>query len=201
MTLHLDIVAAMNSPKLFQSSFAGPSWDGWRTVLKGAFALPMSAAEREFFRSVAARDPPTKRGRALWVVAGRRAGKDSISSLIMAHIAALFSRRNRLRSGEIALCVALACDRDQAKIVLGYTKSYFSEIPVLKKIVRRETSTGLELSNHVEIAVGTNSFRSVRGRPILCAVLDEAAYYRDESSATPDEETYKALTPGMLTMQ
>jgi hypothetical protein len=137
----------------------------------------------------------------LWIIAGRRAGKDSISSLIVAYIGALFSKRNRLRPGEQALCVALACDRDQARIVLGYTKSYFSEIPTLKRMVRREISTGLELSNNVEIAVGTNSFRSVRGRPILCAVLDEVSFWRDESSATPVEETYRALRPRMATMQ
>jgi hypothetical protein len=137
----------------------------------------------------------------LWIIAGRRAGKDSISSLIVAYIGALFSKRNRLRPGEQALCVALARYRDQAKIVLGYTKSYFSEIPTLKRMVRREISTGLELSNNVEIAVGTNSFRSVRGRPILCAVLDEVSFWRDESSATPVEETYRALRPRMATMQ
>jgi hypothetical protein len=196
----LDIVAAMNSPKLFQSSFLGPSWDHWRIVLKAAFALPMSAAEIEFFRSVAARDPPATRVKELWIIVGRRGGKDSIASLIISYIAALFNKRQRLRSGEIALCVALACDREQSKIVLGYTKSYFADIPTLKRMVKRETSTGLELSNHVEIAVGTNSFRSVRGRPILCAVLDETAFYRDETSAKPDVETYRALTPGMATL-
>jgi hypothetical protein len=190
----------MDSPKLFRSSFAGSSWDGWRAVLKGAFALPMSDAECEFFRSVAGRDPPTRRVKELWIIVGRRGGKDSVASLIISYIAALFSTRNRLRSGEIALCLALACDRDQAKIVLGYTKSYFQDIPTLKRMVKRETAIGLELTNHVEIAVGTNSYRSVRGRPILCAVLDEVAFYRDETSALPDEATYQALTPGMATM-
>jgi hypothetical protein len=197
-----NIVEAMDSPKLFQKSFAGPSWNPWRTVLKAAYALPMSNTEREFFHSIAgARDPPTKKVRELWAIAGRRAGKDSISSLIMAHTAALFSKGKRLRSGEVPLCVALACDRDQAKIVLNYTKAFFNDVPALRKLVRRETATGLELTNHVEIATGTNSYRAVRGRPILCAVLDEAAFYRQEESALPDEETYKALVPGMLTMQ
>ena len=200
MTLHLDIVSAMDNPKLFRSSFAGPTWDPWRCILKGAFCLLMTEDEREFFRSVAARDPPTKRVRELWIVAGRRAGKDSVASLILAHVAAFFNKRNRLRSGEIALCLALACDRDQAKIVLNYTKGYFREIPALKKLVRRETPIGLELNNGVEIATGTNSYRSVRGRPILCAVLDEAAFYRDETSAFADEATYAALIPGMATL-
>jgi hypothetical protein len=49
----IDIVAAMNSPALFQRWFPGESWDGWRAVLKAAYALPMSEAEIEFFRTTA----------------------------------------------------------------------------------------------------------------------------------------------------
>jgi hypothetical protein len=61
-------------------------------------------------------------------------------------------------------------------------------------------SPSLELENGVDIAVGTNSFRAVRGRAVLLAILDECAFWRDESSATPDEETYRALRPGMATL-
>jgi hypothetical protein len=190
----------MNSKKLFAPFFAGTSWDGWRTVLRAAFALPMSDAEREFFRSIAGRDPPAKQVKELWIVAGRRAGKDSVSSLIVAYTAALFNQRNRLRRGERALCLGLACDRDQAKIIQNYTRSYFANIPALKAMVKRETGNGVELDNDVDIAIGTNNFRSVRGRPILSVVLDECAYYRDENSANPDAEVYKALRPGMATM-
>jgi len=125
-----NIISAMDSPKLFQKSFVGGSWNPWRTILKAAYALPMNEVEKEFFHSIAGgRDPPTKKVCELWVVGGRRGGKDSVSSLIMAHTAALFSKDRRLRGGEIPLCVALATDRDQAKIILNYTKSYFAEIP------------------------------------------------------------------------
>jgi hypothetical protein len=113
----ISIVAAMNSPSLFQPFFSGPSWDGWRTVLKGAFALPISDTEREFFRTIAERDPPTSRVRELWIVAGRRAGKDSIASMISAHAAALFNQHDRLRPGERALVACLACNREQAGII------------------------------------------------------------------------------------
>ena len=92
----LDIVAAMNSKLLFANWFKGSSWDNWHTVLKGAFALPMSEAERAFFRTVAERDPPTKPVRELWCVIGRSGGKDSIASLVTAHAAALFDRRDHL---------------------------------------------------------------------------------------------------------
>jgi hypothetical protein len=81
--------------------------------------------------------------------------------------------------------------------VLGYTRSYFNDIPTLRAMVRRETGDGFELSNGVDIAISTNSYRDVRGRTLLLAILDEVAFYRDERSATPDEEVYRALKPGL----
>ena len=200
MKRQVAIVDAMNSKRLFAPYFSGESWNGWRTVLRGAFALPMTEPDRAFFLTVAGRDPPTKRVRELWIVAGRRAGKDSIASLIVAYTAAMFSGSDRLRRGERALCLGLACDRAQSKIILNYTRSYFADIPALRAMVQRETSTGVELNNGVDIAIGTNSFRSPRGRPVLNATLDEVSFWRDENSANPDEEVYRALTPGMATM-
>src|SRR5215470_2846023 len=86
----INIVSAMNHPGLFGPWFPGASWDHWRTVLKAAFALPMTEAERGFFHSVAERDPPTKQVRELWCVVGHGGGKDSVASLIAAYAAALF---------------------------------------------------------------------------------------------------------------
>jgi hypothetical protein len=45
----------------------------------------------------------------------------------------------------------------------------------------------------VDIAIMTSNFRSVRGRPILCCVLDEVAMLRSDDSASPDLELYAAL--------
>jgi hypothetical protein len=197
----INIIEAMDDPNLFGPWFPGATWNPWRAILKGANALPMTADEIAFFRSVTDRDPPTERVSELWIIAGRRAGKDSIASVIAAHQAALFNSASELlRPGERAMVMCLAVDRDQAKIVKNYIASYFSEIGMLKGMIERETAQGFELSNGVDVAVSTNSFRAVRGRPILCAILDELAFWRDDSSANPDQETYNAITPGMATM-
>ena len=161
----------------------------------------MNDREVAFFKSVAGdRDLPKGRVRELWIIAGRRSGKDSVASLIVAHAAALFDGGGKLRPGEMALCVGLGCGRDQARIVKNYTQGYFKDIPPLAAMITRETKNGIELSNSVEIAVGTNNFRAVRGRPILCAVLDEVAFYQDDDAANPDTEVYAALLPGMATL-
>jgi hypothetical protein len=197
----VNIVEAMDDPTLFGPWFAGDSWDGWRAILKGAFALRMTPDEQAFFRQVAERVPPKQRVRELWIIAGRRGGKDSIASLIAAYTAALFDQKTaKLRPGERAICTCLATDRDQAKIVLGYTKAYFTELAPLHAMVEDDLANAIALDNSVDLSIGTANYRAPRGRPILLAVLDEVGLWRDETTATPDVETYRALVPGMSTV-
>jgi hypothetical protein len=196
----LNIVEAMDHPKLFGPWFKGPSWDGWRAILRAAYALPMTDAEIEFFRAVAQRDPPKKKVKELWLCCGRRAGKDSIASLIAAYESYFFDGKSTLRRGERALVACFACDNDQAKIELDYTKSYYDDLAPLKVRVRRETMSGFELTNNLDVSIVTNNDKAARGRPILLCVLDECSRYRDESSSTPDIELYRALKPGMATL-
>lgn len=197
----ITIIEALDDPKLFASWFPGESWNTWRAVLKAAYALPMTAADRELFARVAGpRKLPSRRVRELWVVAGRRGGKDSIASVIAAHAAVLGNFRQHLRRGERATVMCIACDRDQARIVLNYIRSFFHDSPLLRPLVQRENSDGLELSNGIDVAVHTNSYRAVRGRAIAAAIFDECAFWRDAEYALPDVETYNAVVPGLATL-
>jgi hypothetical protein len=193
-----NLIGLLDGP--FRPWFEGESWNGWRSIIKAISALPMSAEDIAFFKSVAGdRSPPTKRPRETWIVAGRRAGKDSVASAIAAHAAAFFGRHDRLRPGERALVCVIACDRDQSRVCLNYIRAFF-ELPLLKPMVQRETMDGFELINGVDVSVQTNNFRAPRGRPILLAILDEVAFFRDESSSTPDVELYRSLVPGLATV-
>jgi hypothetical protein len=91
-------------------------------------------------------------------------------------------------------------DRSQARIQTRYIRAYFSENALLKPLVIREIEDGIELANGVEIIVGTNSFRAVRGRTLACVVLGECAFFRDESSSNPDVEVYNAILPALVTL-
>ena len=174
----MNLIEAFDDKRIFEPWFRGPSWDLWRAVLKAAHALPMSEAEIALFRSVADREPPRKRSREVWIRASRRAGKDSIASAIATHAAAFGDYRSHLRPGESATVICLATDRAQAKIVLRYIRSFFRDVPMLKRMVESETADGLVLTNGIEIAVNTNNFRAVRGRTIVCAILDEVAFFQ-----------------------
>lgn len=192
--------AAIADPTLLGAAFAGSSWDTWRAVLKAAYAEPLDAAELALFRAVAGdRNPPARRVRELVVIAGRRSGKDSIASAIAA-TAAVADYGAYLRPGERASVLCLAVDREQARIVNRYIAGYFETVPLLAPLAVRAGDDGVELSNGVEVVVATNSYRSVRGRTIACAICDEAAFWRSDDAANPDVETYNAILPGMVTL-
>jgi hypothetical protein len=198
----MNIVECMDDPVLFEPWFKGSSWDAWRAVLKGAYALPLSESEFAQFHQLTERAPPKKPARELWAICGRRSGKDSIASLIAAFRAAFFdAKASKLRRGERATVMCLATDREQARIVLGYIRAYFNDIPLLKSMVRAETSNGLALKNGVDIVISTSDYRSVRGRAVALAIFDEAAFWPSDGSASPDTAVYDAVRPGTLTVR
>ena len=84
-----------------------------------------------------------------------------------------------MRPGEKAFVLCLAVDKSQAAIAFRYIRGYFEAIPALAAMVCNIGASTIELSNHVVIEVSVASFRAVRGRTILAAILDELAFLRD----------------------
>src|SRR6185437_11405650 len=186
----MNLVQAMCDRKLFAPFFHGPSWANWRIVLKATCGMALDRQERAFFSTIAERDPPTKPVRELWAIAGRRAGKDSIASMICAHRASVPNYRPHIRPGEVPLVQCLAVDKTQATIVKGYARAYFDKIPLLASLkTKKEQREGFLLSNGVELAVRASNFRVVRGRAVPCCVFDEVSFWSSEDSASPDTET------------
>jgi hypothetical protein len=84
-------------------------------------------------------------------------------------------------------------------VVFNYCLGFLTESETLRKEVVDVTRSEIRLQNQITIAVHANSFRSVRGRSLVAAVLDEVCFWRDDSTATPDSEVYSALLPSLLT--
>ena len=188
----------MRSKLLLGTSFAGDSWDTWEAVIKAAYALPLSDDERATFNTIAGgRSPPTKQVKELVCVVGRRGGKDSVAALLATHAAVSFNPRGKLRPGEYVYVCCVACDRDQAGLVFRYIKGNFEAVPAFAKMIVDSDSDTITLTNRVIIQVTTNSFRSVRGRSILCAIFDEVALFRSDESANPDVELAAAVRPSL----
>jgi hypothetical protein len=115
------------------------------------------------------------------------------------HIAALVDHRTKLAPGETGYVLALSASRAQASVVFRYCVGFLEASPILRREISETTSEEIRLRNGTIIGVHPNSFRTIRGRTLLACIFDETAYWRDETSANPDVETYRAVLPALST--
>jgi hypothetical protein len=174
------------------------TWATWSIALKAAFALPLTDAEREVFKAIAGdRGLPLKRVRELWCIIGRRGGKSRIAAALAIYFA-LFVQ-HRLAVGERGIILVLAATVEQSRGVFDYVNGFMRASDVLAQEIASTTRSEIRLRNGIVIAVHPNSFRSVRGRTLCACIFDEVAYWRDDTTAVPDTETYTAVLPALLT--
>ncbi len=175
------------------------SWTTWLAVLRAAFGLSLDDEQLETFKKIAGgRAPPRSRCRELWAMVGRKGGKSKIAAAIAVYIA-LFIKHDRLSRGEKGMVLVLAMSMDQARVVFDYCLEFLQASKVLRKEIVSTTRHEIRLRNGIVIAVHANSFRSIRGRTLVACIFDEVAFWRDDTTATPDTEVYSAILPSLLT--
>jgi hypothetical protein len=173
------------------------SWASWLVVLKSAFGLPLDDAERAtFVKTAGGRPPPGKRVRELWAVVARRSGKSRVAAALAVFLA-LF-QRHKLAKGETGHVLVLAATQDQSKTVFEYCVDFIEASEALRREVSSITAHEIRLANNIVIAVHVNSFRTVRGKTLLACIFDEVSFWKDEASALPDVETYRACLPSLI---
>jgi len=203
----------MRSPKIFGPHFRAPrklfghkdtaSWHPWEVFLAAAFGLPVAPGpDLELFRKATElQTPPTAPPREIFCVSGRRSGKSRIAALVAVWQACFKDWRQILGPGERAKAVVIAVDRAQARLVRDYIGGLLHGTPALRGLIQAEARERIELKNGVDVEIMTASFRGLRGRTIICAVLEELAFWRpDEQSSNPAKEVYVALRPSLATV-
>lgn len=174
------------------------TWSTWRAVLKAAFGITLDEQEARIFAAVAGeRAPPSQRVRELWAIVGRRSAKSRMAALIAVYVACF--QKHKLAPGERGLVLVLAATTDQAKVCFDYALGFLQASDILRQQIDSTTTTEIRLKNGIIIGVHANSFRSIRGRSLVCAIFDEIAFWRDEETANPDKEVYTATLPSLLT--
>ena len=91
-----------------------------------------------------------------------------------------------------------ACTREQAKICHSYIAGYFTEVPLLKPLVKyiSDTDGYIELKNGVEIIVATNSYRAVRGKTVaVCTLKPLVKYISDTDGYIELKTVSKSSSP------
>jgi hypothetical protein len=196
-----DIDTALSDPLLLGAAIGDPApWATWRIILKAAFGLRLDKSEARILAKVSGgRKPPRKRVQELWVIAGRRGGKSRMAAAVSAYIAGFDDHRGKLAPGETGFVLAVAPSKSQARTIRDYTEGFFDQSAILRQQVDSTSTEEIRLNGNVTIGVHTNSFRTVRGRTLLAAVLEEVAFMRDDASAAPDIELYRAILPALAT--
>jgi hypothetical protein len=183
---------------LFAPLFPSPDWDAWRAFCRALTGAPIAAADLDLYRTCTGRQhAPIRPATEAWVVCGRRSGKSRVASVIATYLAAL-APTDTLAAGEWGTVLVCAVDKQQARVVFDYIRALF-DVPALRPLVSGETTEAIELRHRVRLEVRASNFRAVRGVTLLAAVLDEVAFLREEGSALPDVELYRALKPALAT--
>lgn len=163
--------------------------------MKAVFGLPMTPKEFALYRACTGRQhPPVRPFREVWEVIGRRGGKSFIAAVKAVFLALFRDFSQYLNVGERGVIQVIAADKAQARVLLRYIKGILHGVPVFEQYIEREMRESIDLTNGISIEVATASFRTVRGRTIVGAVLDEVAFWRSEGQ-NPDREVLSAVRP------
>ena len=202
----MNIIDAIRDENLF-GSFIGKdldSWRSWLVALRTLYGLDIKPeSNRDMVMLCAGREvatlPAGGFSTALFLT-GRRSGKSRIAACVGAYEAALAGHESKLAKGEKGIVPVLAPVKAQAGIVHGYLRSIF-DTPLLRNEVVNETRDGFDLRNGISVVVQAGDWRTVRGYTLVCAVIDEAAFFglSEESKVRSDTELIRALRPGLAT--
>lgn len=199
----MTIIEAIWDPALFRSAFKDlGTWRAWMIYLRALFGLPgIQGADLKLFQECTGlNEPPRERIRESFVICGRRSGKSFVSALISVFLACFHDWAPYLAPGERGFIFIIAVDKAQAGIIRRYVGGLLHGSAILKRMIEKETIEGIDLKNGVSISVKTCSFRSLRGYTVLCAIMEEVAFWRSEESANPDREVLAALRPALSTV-
>jgi hypothetical protein len=176
------------------------TFSAWIVAFKGLFGLRLTRRELALWKQCTGRGKaPQGEFSEFWCMAGRRAGKSFMASVVAVFLALFYDFSRYLVSGEPGVIQIVAADRQQARVIFRYISAILHGDSVLEQYIQNQTKESIQLSTGIDIEIQTCSFRSIRGRTVVCAILDEIAFWRVEG-ANPDREILTAIRPAMATI-
>lgn len=203
-----NILECIRDPKLLGHGFKkkwlrSDTWKAWRAFLSACFGLAFEDdAALETFKSCTGRvTAPTKQFREVYLICGRRSGKSYLTAACATYIAAFRDHAPYLSPGEVGVVAIVAADKSQAAIILRYIRGFIASSPILRSMLASDLKETITLKNGIEIQVLTADFRSVRGRTLCAALVDELAFLNaSDGSANPDSAVLEALRPSLISI-
>jgi len=199
----ISLLDATTDPNLFAPWFKRrETWSAWFAFLSALFAQPMSEEQLAIYEQCTGRQAaPVSVASEAWLVIGRRGGKSFVLALIAVYLACFFDYRRHLARGERGSVLVIAASQKQARVIFRFVRGLLTGVPLLAKMIERETADSFDLDNGVSVEVSTASYRTVRGYSVLAALCDEIAFWQTaDDAAEPDFEVLNALRPAMATI-
>lgn len=193
----------MCDPLLTAGQFDAPSWRVHREVLAHLWDGEAHRIPEDLIpvaqKLTGCEELPTAPPDELYLGFGRRSGKTRFLGA-----AAVFAwaqdYRELLAPGEWATISCHCVDKRQARTLFGYAQGLIESSSMLDAEKENVTAEAIESKHRTRIEIHSSSYRSIRGYSLALAILDEAAFLRDEQSASPDKELYRSLLPALATL-
>ena len=177
----------------------GPTRELWTVFWRAVDGLPLDAQQLALFqRHTGRQQAPTVPAREVWVPAGRRSGKSENAMLRATWRCMSRTWSATLSPGEVGTVPVIASDKDQARNSLHYLKG-LAKHPLVAPYVAAIKRDAVLFRTGAEVRVVTASWRATHGYTFCDVVLEECAFYQDESGAEADVEILAAVRPGLLT--
>jgi len=199
----LNIIKALHDERFFKSLFRDiKTWHSWEVYLQALFGLPINMIKDGLFlKSCTGLEySPKGRFKESYVICGRRSGKSYISAIIAVFLAAFKDWSKDLAIGERGWIFIIANDKPQARIIKTYVSDILKSSQSFKKLVIKDLTWEVELTNNVNISVKTCNFRTLRGYTLLACIMEEVSFWRSDMSANPDKEILTAVRPALATI-
>lgn len=176
-----------------------------RVAFDGVEPCDLGFADRELAKRIFGdvERIPAEARHVLVAVCGARGGKSYVLvALRMLHQALTVSLAT-LAPGEHASGIIVAPDLRLARHGLRYVTGAIAKVPELAEMVRAETSETVTIRRPdgvvtIECLPATRGGSALRGRSLVGAALDEAAFFRDDSYQVNDVEVFKAVAPRVM---
>ncbi len=177
-----------------------------RVAIDGCTFEDLTDAEREaaeqMFGDVS--NVPEVARRTVVAALGRSSGKTEICAGIAIY-KALTVDLSKCGPGDIPRAFVIAPDTDTAAITLERAIARLEENEELRACVIGEPTKGVITLRRpdgrevrLEVKAATRGGKSIRGRSLICVILDEAALFYGDSYVVNDREIVKAARPRLL---
>lgn len=162
---------------------------------------------KEMFGGLEAVDQSTKKYVVMRL--GRGSGKTTICSGFAVY-SAVTADLSRCGPGDVPYVITIAPDKPTAQLSVRMSREMIRGNPFLERLVVADDANSITLRRpdgrlvKIEAFAATRGGSAVRGRTIICFILDEAEFFTSNNSSgekeysVNDEDIFRALKPRLL---